>query len=300
MRRIRSALVISLFAFASTASAGGKTAAKAPAKAAPAKAAPAPKAPVKKAGPPVNAEHKKALAELYAGYKFGMTKDEVVKTLSKKIDERYEDKIKATTDIAAQDRIRKDKKRELAEITKDYVEFQGTKTGWDVSIIDGEFAHKTGEAMMDQWEKEGSKNQRRFFFFYQGKLWKMYVSLDLSILPEDKKNFETFAGVMSSKYGPPSDTDPGVMTWRAGEFDVRAVDRLKDYDTLGLVIEDSNIKKQVEADRARNAPAAKETPSIIKAVIDTDHKDHPGVKENDGAVNAVIQANGGGGSAPKK
>jgi len=305
MRRFRSALVISLFAFASTAMAGGAT--KAPAKAAPAKtAAPAPaktppKAPVKKAGPPVNAEHKKALAELYAGYKFGMTKDDVVKTLSKKIDERYEDKIKATTDIAAQDRIRKDKKRELAEITKDYVEFQGTKTGWDVSIIDGEFAHKTGEAMMDQWEKEGSKNQRRFFFFYQGKLWKMYVSLDLSILPEDKKNFETFSGVMSAKYGPPSDTDTGVMTWRAGEFDVRAVDRLKDYDTLGLVIEDANVKKQVEADRARNAPAAHETPSIINAVIDKDKKDHPGVKENDGAVNAVIQANGGGGgSAPKK
>ena len=105
----------------------------------------------------------------------------------------------------------------------------------------------------------------------------------------------------SSKYGPPSDTDTGIMTWRAGEFDVRAVDRLKDYDTLGLVIEDSNVKKSVEADRARNAPASKETPSIIKAVIDNDHKDHPGVKENDGAVNAVIQANGGGGGgAPKK
>ncbi len=295
MRRIGSALLISLFAFASPALAGG-TAKKAPAKTA-AKAAPA-KAPVKKAGPPVNAEHKKALSELYAGYKFGMTKDEVVATLSKKIDERYEDKIKATTDIAAQDRIRKDKKRELAEITKDYVEFQGTKTGWDVSIIDGEFAHKTNEAMMDQWEKEGSKNQRRFFFFYQGKLWKMYVSLDLSILPEDKKNFETFSSVMSSKYGPPSDTDAGLMTWRAGEFDVRAVDRLKDYDTLGLVIEDSNIKRQVEAERAQHAPAGHETPSVIKAVIDTDHKDHPGIKENDGAVNAVIQANGG--SSPKK
>jgi hypothetical protein len=105
--------------------------------------------------------------------------------------------------------------------------------------------------------------------------------------------------VMSSKYGAPSDTDPGVMTWRAGEFDVRAVDRLKDYDTLGLVIEDSNIRKQVEADRAQHAPPAKETSSVIKAVIDTDHKDHPGVKENDGAVNAVINANGGG-PPPKK
>jgi hypothetical protein len=295
MRRIRTGLMISLMAFAPLALAG------APAKKAPAAKAPASKTPpVKKAGPPVNAEHKKALAELYAGYKFGMTKDEVVATLSKKIDERYEDKIKATTDIAQQDRYRKDKKRELSEVTRDYVEFQGVKTGWDVSIIENEFAHKTGEAMMDQWEKEGSKNQRRFWFFKDGKLWKMYVSLDLSILPEDKKNFETFSGVMTSKYGQPSDTDTGTMTWRAGEFDVRAVDRLKDYDALGLVIEDTNVRRSVEAERAEHAPPAHETSSVIKAVLDSDHKDHPGVKENDGAVNAVIQANGGGGSAPKK
>jgi hypothetical protein len=37
---------------------------------------------------------------------------------------------------------------------------------------------------------------------------------------------------------------------------------------------------------------------VIKAVLDTDNTEHPGVKDNDGAVNAVIQANGG--SAPKK
>ena len=48
---------------------------------------------------------------------------------------------------------------------------------------------------MERWEKEGTKNQRRFFFFYHGKLWKMFISLDVSILPEDKKNFDTFQGV---------------------------------------------------------------------------------------------------------
>src|SRR6476659_9795641 len=80
---------------------------------APAKTAKAPAAPKKKAAPPVTAEHKKALAELYGGFKFGMSKDEVVAVLQKQVDERYEDKIKATTDIAAQDRLRKDKKAEL-------------------------------------------------------------------------------------------------------------------------------------------------------------------------------------------
>ena len=46
--------------------------------------------------------------------------------------------------------------------------------------------------MLERWENAGGKNQRRFFFFHEGKLWKMFVSLDVSILPEDKRNFETF------------------------------------------------------------------------------------------------------------
>ena len=35
---------------------------------------------------------------------------------------------------------------------------------------------------------------------------------------------------------------------------------------------------------------------MIKAVLDTDNKDHPDIKSNGGAVDAVIQAQGGGGT----
>ena len=241
----------------------------------------------------ISGEHKKALAELYAGFKFGMTKDEVLGILQKQIDQQYEDKIKSTTDIAQQDRYRRDKKAELGRVAGTYVAFDtDQKTGWDVSIIDGEFAHNTGEALMERWENQGGKNNRRFFFFFDGKLWKMFLSLDVSILPEDKRNFDTFRAAMESKYGP-GDVDGGRIEWHAGDFDARAIDRLKDYDALGLSIEDPRVRSQVEARRAEHAPKGKETPAVIKAVIDPDHKDHPDVKANDGAVDAVIKAQGG-------
>lgn len=263
---------------------------------APAKTAKAPAAPKKKAPPPLSAEHKKALAELYGGFKFGMSKDEVVAVLQKQVDERYEDKIKATTDISAQDRLRKDKKAELARTASTYVAFDGHKTGWDVSIVENEFAHNTGESMMERWENEAGKNNRRFFFFKDGKLWKMFVSLDVSVLPEDKKNFATLEAYMQAKYGPgDSDLDTGTITWRAGEFDARAVDRLKDYDAIGIAIEDPKVRTEVLAEREAHAPPKKETPAVIKAVLDTDNKDHPDIKSNGGAVDAVIQSNGGGG-----
>src|SRR3569833_2163105 len=130
MRQIKNALLAALSSTVAYAGTPAKTAAKAPAKA-PAKTAKK-ATPAKKAGPPpmVSAEHKKALAEKFGGFKFGMTKDEVLGVLQKQIDERYEDKIKATTDIAQQDRYRKDKKAELSRVSSTYVAFGAGAAPW--------------------------------------------------------------------------------------------------------------------------------------------------------------------------
>jgi hypothetical protein len=302
MHRIKSlALFVAVVSVAAPAFA--ETAKKPPA----AKKEPAkkdPKATAKKEKPapprkivPVSAEKKKVLAELYGGFKFGMSKDDVVKILGKQLDDRYEEQIKATTDVGTQDRLRKEKKTELARINASYVTFEGKKTGWDVSIVEEEFAHKTDESMLERWENKDGKNQRRFFFFHGGKLWKMFISLDVSILPPDKQNFETFQGVMTSKYGP-GNIDPGMITWTTDEFEVRAVDKLKAYSTLALVIEEPRVKKELVALRESKAEKKPETNSVIKAVIDPDQTDKPDVKQNNNAVDAVIKAQGG--TQPKK
>jgi hypothetical protein len=282
MRRIRPLLLASLVGIAVPWIAPGEIAAK-PAKTA-AKARPR---------KPVSAEHKKALAELYGGFKFGMTKDEVIAVFSKQLDERYDEKIKATTDIAAQDRLRRDKRDEVTRLQQSYISFETSKPSpWDVSIVEDEFAHNTNEAMLERWENQGGKNQRRFFFFYQGKLWKMFVSLDVSILPEDKKNFAAFQAAMESKYGA-GEVESGKITWRTDGFEVRAIDKLKSYDALALAIEDPRVRKDLAALRVSKAPPPKETSSVIKAVVDVDHKDRPDVKSNSNAVDEVIKAQGG-------
>src|SRR5262245_27289246 len=106
MRRIRSVLLLAALIGIASPGFAADPKKPAPAKKAPAKKAPAAKKPApppKKTPPPVvNAEHKKALAEKFAGFKFGMTKDEVLAVLQKQINERFEEKIKATTDVAMQ------------------------------------------------------------------------------------------------------------------------------------------------------------------------------------------------------
>ena len=122
---------------------------------------PAPKKPVEVKIAPPNAEQKKALGELMGAFTFQMDKDAIIGALTKQIDERYAEQISATSDVYAQDKLRKEKQKEIARIRSSYVEFKGGKTGWDVSLVDQEFAHNTGESMLMYWENAGGKNQRR-------------------------------------------------------------------------------------------------------------------------------------------
>ena len=250
------------------------------------------KTPPKKPPPPVSAAAKKKLALNMQSYKWGMTKEEVIANLTKSINEQYEEKIKATTDMMQQDRLRKDRKAEITRIEKTYLTFDGKKGGWDVSIVEEEFAHNTGESMLEKWEKEDGKNNRRFFFFHDGKLYKMFIQLDVSILPEDKRNFETFKGVMTASYGA-GDVEADRITWKTPEFEVRAIDKLKSYGAVALVLEDPRVKKDLVAIREAKAPPKKETNPIINAIVDPDGTSKPDVKNNT-AVDAVIQQNGGG------
>ncbi len=288
MRRISSlALALALVGSSSVVLAKGE-AKKAPAKVAPKKKE---KAPPPKKIPPVTAENKKKLAANMASFKFGMSKDEVVASLSKTIDEQWEEKIKNTQDISMKDRLRRDKKTELGRITASYVEFNGKKGGWDVSIVEEEFAHNTGESMLERWENQDGKNNRRFFFFKDGKLYKMFIQLDVSILPEDKRNFETFKGVMTNNFGG-GDVEADRITWRTPEFTVRALDKLKAYGAVAIAIEDPRVVKELVAEREAKAPPKADTNPVIKAIVDKDGTDHPDVKNNT-AVDAVIQAHGG-------
>jgi hypothetical protein len=240
---------------------------------------------------PMTADHRKALAELFGGFKFGMTKDEVIAVFSKQLDARYDDQIKATTDIAVQDRLRRDKRNEVTRLQQSYISFDaGKPSPWDVSIVEDEFAHNTGESMLERWENQGGKNQRRFFFFSEGKLWKMFISLDV---PEGL-NFAAFKSRMEEKYGP-GEIEAGRITWRTDTFDARAVDKLKTYGALAQVVEDPRMRRQLEAVREAKAPPRHQGNTMIESVIDTG-KDHPSVKSDSSTVDTVIRAQGG--SAP--
>jgi hypothetical protein len=239
----------------------------------------------KKRSAPIKA---KAAGELMGPFKFGMSKIQVLKVLARQIDAKYADKIKEATDIYSQDKLRKAKKNELNRIKQSYVEFKGKKTGWDVSIIDREFEHRTDESMMVYWENVDGKDQRRFFFFHEGRLWKMFIALNSKSLNPSQRTFEFFQQLTEARFGRGKvhyekrrgAREKSHLAWANARVEVKAIDKLQFYGNFCLSIADRGVQSALEPMRLAKAKPKRKNGVIDAVVSKDDAEDTPSLDEN--------------------
>ena len=264
--------------------AGKKTAAAA-------KAKPAPKADTK------------AVTELMGQFKWGMTPDEVTDVIGKGIDAKYAEKLKETTDVFEQNKLRKAAVAERKKIKDSYLEFKDKETPWDVSIIDREFDHKDDESMFWTWENDpaSGKDQRRFYFFVDGKLWKMFIQFNAAVFED--KTFADFQAAMEKRYGAGAiemrKTRSGVeefdfIYWKSGGTFLRAIDLTKFYSSFCIAISDDSVEKWIGQRRAERNPKGNRDNAIADAVAEDPTKVTPNKPPEDNS-DAVDKITGGGG-----
>ena len=225
-----------------------------------------------KAAPKANAQ---AVSALMGPFKFGMTYEEVMGVLAKQIDEKYHAKVKETRDINQQDKYRRTAMKEKAEIKKTFVKFEGRKTGWDVSIVDKEIGHKNDEAMIVYWENDPDtkKDQRRFFFFVDQKLWKMFIAFNTDVF--QGKTFADFQGTMETRYGKAADEmrdDVRFLAWRSPGYYLRAIDLTQFYGNFCIAISDDSVESFIHTRREERNPKEVKTSVIVDAVTEGGNK----------------------------
>jgi hypothetical protein len=258
------------------------TAAAAPAKKGAAKGKPAGAAP---------AASDKELNVLKGDFKWGMTPDEIVGKVQDRIRASYEDRLQKTVnDPTKQDRVRKEMMAEVEKAKTKITKFDGQKTGYDVSIIDQEFLHNTGESMLATKEESST----RYFFFTNDRLYKMFIAFDKEML--QGKSFKEFGQLMQARFGKAREitveekTKAGVRVkldhyvWSAKGGDMlRLVDRSEFYDVYCLVVYDGSVaKQQEETRRSRGTPEKKD--ALVEAVTTQSKNDRDG---NDNIVDQI-------------
>lgn len=231
--------------------------------------------------------HAKALRDMMGTFKFGMSPDEVVQTVTGLIKERYAAQIASTNDVYEQDKLRTKQKQEIKRLKKSMVHFKGKKTGWDVSIIDDQFAHKTDESMMVQWETHQGKNQRRFFFFHEGELYKMFIALDTSQMGKEQKNFKFFQRLMENRFGKGKPHDTG-LSWKLKDIWVDAIDKLVFYNSFCLLVTDPKRFRYLASVREERGTKTKDNSNILNSVTEGVDREGPDLDEGSDVLDRVL------------
>jgi hypothetical protein len=216
-------------------------------------------APVKKqkAAPPVDA--KQAIQQTLGEVRWGMSKADLLKLIKSQIRAEFELRIKVERDIMRQDALYQEAQDQYRRISENFVTFEGTKTGWDVSPIGSEFTHGNREAML----VVTGKKSRDFYFFMQGKLWKWYRELGDS---------EDALTPIQQRFGPgkpqlerrnDSKVAYAGATWSDGSTRVTAMTRGAD---ACLILEDLRTFEQLAVLRHHVEPVKKTTNRAAAAI----------------------------------
>lgn len=264
MKRLAVWTVVSTLSLASIAG----TPALAARKAAKAKASKAAAA----APPNANAEEIEALK---GEFKWGMSVQEVQKAVEQRVRDSYAEELKkALKDPTSYSRMRSQMEKEVKAIKANYVKFEGRKTGYDVSIVDQEFAHKTDESMLTARDEKNT----RYYFFANDRLYKIFIAFGKEILED--RSFTDFGQLMQARFGKAKavmveeNKKAGVekkldhYEWASAAGDgLRLVDRSEFYDVYCLVIYDRKESERLADLRARTNPKRQGGDSLVEAVL---------------------------------
>jgi hypothetical protein len=205
--------------------------------------------------------------------KWGTERDQVLARFVNAVKEKYKPKLAKATGAIEEDKLRANMRDEISRIKDSVVEFDGKKTGWDVSFLKGEFTHHNDESLFAVTD-DSSQN---YYFFIHGKLWKWYKAFNAKAFAG--KSFDQFAEAIQGRYGKSAPRE-GELTagagkqrwleWQDPTTRLRAVDNGQFYGFYCLVFEDKNTVRRLPELRRNAGDGGPRKHELVESVTNGD------------------------------
>lgn len=187
------------------------------------------------------------LGEVLGDIRWGDDRTTVLDKLrSAKLDELREDHRLRTNPSAMQD-ARQRTLDQMRRVEDSYTSLRGESTGYEVSVISGEFTTNNNESLL----RVRDDVAQRFYMFLEGELYKLVVAYDQGYI--ENVGFEAFVRQVSHEYGDPVSSEHGDdglerALWRDATHELRVEDRSQYFGTFTMTFSDRQRSEQLRAD----------------------------------------------------
>jgi hypothetical protein len=196
-----------------------------------------------------------SLAAFTDGIKWGTSHTELTKQYTQTggiIWKDYDEKLAKARVGPEQTALEAEREQVKSAFGRSFIEFKDTPTGYDSTGLKGEFTYKNKESLM--WvQRQGKK---RYFFFINDRLWKIYDEVPLSEGGPMGKAYLDAVNKLNAQLsaqgrvqGP--DQAKGIshttVDWKDGANHLRAVDRSGTDKVVGIVVEESSTLSNLAA-----------------------------------------------------
>lgn len=157
-----------------------------------------------------------------AGFTFGISKQDTELFVKGRVEKYYADLMSKTRDVRKKDDLLKERDARLAVVATDWISFDGSHTGWAVSIIRNEFKNGFGEEALHV--QEGYEHF--YYFFAGGLLYKLVRTWESDKFPPIREKLVQAYGKAAFKMKP-GDYDRRFLSdlrWHGGNITVDVED----------------------------------------------------------------------------
>ena len=212
-----------------------------------------------------------SLASMMNGLRWGMNHADVTKMFNENggvIWKDYDAKLAKARVGPEMTAIEAERESAKQAFSRSFIEFKDVPTGYDATGIRGEYTYRNRESLM--WiTREGKP--KRYFFFINDRLWKMYDEVPLTETGALGKSYIDAVNKMNAQLGASgriqgADADKGIaattVDWKDGSSHLRVTDRTSDR-LAAVVLEDNGTLGNLASLRPNKA----EDPTAIDPTI---------------------------------